>query len=541
MCSVSGTSDISLQVIPKKKRAKVRWTVLILVQILILLHIVLWLLSKHFGWFGGETITPIEPSEGMELVKNGVINAGAIFFALALLSTCMFGRWFCGWGCHIVFLQDWCYALLRKLGIRPKPFRARLLGWVPLGLGLYMFVWPLFYRIALAPWLQPHLRWPAITTDLTTEHFWETFVSPLMAIPFLFVCGFATVYTLGAKGFCTYGCPYGGFFAPLDRIAPVRIRVNDNCQQCGKCTAVCTSNVRVHEEVHLHKMVVDSGCMKTMDCIDACPNDALSVGFIGASIGTKSARKTGKYDLTISGELWIASIFLIGFFSFRGLYASVPMLMAVGMSLVSTWIIWKGVLLLQEKNVSLHRHQLKFHGTFRPAGKLVLVFSLFTVLFVIQSGAVGLLAIAGNAAVKNGNLNSARSYYKLSGPMTDGGIGFASNPNVDLALSKIHEANGDLQEAERLLRRLNRTIENDQTATMVLGQNLQLHHEPVKVEQFYIETLKANPNWTLIWEDYVAWLRREGRHSDAVQASTKANSLNPNAARLQMQWQLLQQ
>ena len=44
----------------------------------------MWLLSKHFGWFGGQTITPIEPSEGMELVINGVINAGAIFFALAL-------------------------------------------------------------------------------------------------------------------------------------------------------------------------------------------------------------------------------------------------------------------------------------------------------------------------------------------------------------------------------------------------------------------------------------------------------------------------
>jgi len=98
-----------------------------------------------------------------------------------------------------------------------------------------------------------------------------------------------------------------------------------------------------------------------------------------------------------------------------------------------------------------------------------------------------------------------------------------------------------LKEAERLLRRLNRNVENDQTATMVLGQNLQLHHQPANVEQFYIETLDANPNWTLIWEDYVAWLRREGRHSDAVQASTKANSLNPNAARLQMQWQLLHQ
>ncbi|MBC8522662.1 4Fe-4S binding protein, partial [PVC group bacterium] len=395
----------------KKKLSRTRWIVLILVQVLILLHVGLWLLSKHYGWFDGETITPIEPSEGMELVKNGVINAGAIFFVLALLSTWIFGRWFCGWGCHIVFLQDWCYALLRKIGIRPKPFRARLLGWVPLGLGLYMFVWPLFYRIVIAPWFQPNLSWPSITTRLTTTEYWDSFVTPIMGIPFLFVCGFATVYTLGAKGFCTYGCPYGGFFAPLDRVSPMHIRVNNNCQQCGECTAACTSSVRVHEEVHIHKMVVDSGCMKTMSCIDACPNDALSVGFVGVAVGKKSGASAHKYDMTFWGEVWIIAIFLIGFFSFRGLYASIPMLMSVGMSLVGTWIIWKGVAILREKNVNLHRRQLKFHGSLRPAGLIVMLISLSVVLFTIQSAAVGLLAVIGNAAAKRGDLNSALSYY----------------------------------------------------------------------------------------------------------------------------------
>ena len=34
--------------------------------------------------------TPFEPSEGMEFVKNGIVNAGAIFFAIALLSTLPF-------------------------------------------------------------------------------------------------------------------------------------------------------------------------------------------------------------------------------------------------------------------------------------------------------------------------------------------------------------------------------------------------------------------------------------------------------------------
>lgn len=49
--------------------------------------------------------------------------------------------------------------------------------------------------------------------------FWQTFPGVVMAVPFLLVCGCVAVWFLGQKGFCTYACPYGGFFA-LDRYAP---------------------------------------------------------------------------------------------------------------------------------------------------------------------------------------------------------------------------------------------------------------------------------------------------------------------------------
>ena len=71
-------NDISLKVLPKKSHFKLRWVVLLTVQLLIIIHIVLWVLGNHFDWFGGKTLAPIEPSEGMEFVKNGVVNTGAI-------------------------------------------------------------------------------------------------------------------------------------------------------------------------------------------------------------------------------------------------------------------------------------------------------------------------------------------------------------------------------------------------------------------------------------------------------------------------------
>ena len=131
----------------RSRSGRRRAIVLATVQLLIIGHIVLWLLSRKYGWFGGRTITPVEPSESMEFAKNGVANAGLIFFALTLASTLIMGRWFCGWACHVVLLQDLCSWIMKKMGVRPKPFRSRLLIYVPLLLALYMFIWPAFYRL----------------------------------------------------------------------------------------------------------------------------------------------------------------------------------------------------------------------------------------------------------------------------------------------------------------------------------------------------------------------------------------------------------
>ncbi|MDG1137832.1 MAG: 4Fe-4S binding protein [Phycisphaerales bacterium] len=538
MTDEKNKENISLPVLKRRKHSKPRWVVLYAVQGLILVHIAVWLLSKKFGWFGGETLTPIEPSEGMEFVKNGVVNAGAIFFALALLSTFIFGRWFCGWGCHIVLLQDICFWMMRKIGVRPKPFRARWLMWFPFGLAVYMYIWPLFYRIALAPWLQPDLRWPEITTHLLTEDYWSSFVSPLLAIPFLLICGFATVYVLGAKGFCTYGCPYGGFFAPLDAISPMRVRVNDSCQKCGKCTAACTSNVRVHEEVDLYGMVIDTGCMKIMDCIDACPNEALSISFGTSALGKRTKKKT--YDLSFGGEIFVSAFFLLGFFAFRGLYASVPMLMAVGMSLVGTWIVWKAYQVVAKPNASFHKTQLRFHGTMKPAGMVFLLTALLCFLFTLQSAMVGTCTYLGNAALANKDVESALWYYRLSGPITDGGIGLSSNPNVDMAMAKIYEKSSDFREAERLLWRIEGHVGDDERVTMLLGQTMQYHKQANELVSFYTARLSEYSQWQLVWEDYVGWLKREGMYEQAISASKEAVTNNPDAIRLQIQLVLLE-
>ena len=309
----------------------------------------------------------------MATLQSGAVNAGFIFFSLAILATLIFGRFVCGWGCHILALQDFCAWLLKKFGLTPKPFRSRLLVFVPLIVALYMFVYPTAYRFFAAPKNEPLI--PQFTNHLVTTEFWATFPPVAVAIPFLFICGFMTVYFLGQKGFCTYACPYGGFFSIADKFAPGKIRVTDACNQCGHCTAVCTSNVLVHAEVKQYGMVVDQGCMKCMDCVSVCPNDALYFGFGKPAVGVPKTIKKN-YSLTWTEEFAGAVIFLASFLAVWDAYQLVPMLMALGVATVTTFLALRIIRLFTAKDLSFYRFNLKSSGKIQKAGWIFLSFGI---------------------------------------------------------------------------------------------------------------------------------------------------------------------
>lgn len=370
-----------------------RWRALalIILTLLMVAHFIQWRLT-------GQTVSPIEPSESMATLQRGAVNAGFIFFTLAILATLIFGRFVCGWGCHVLALQDFCAWLLKKMGLTPKPFRSRLLMFVPLIVALYMFVYPSVYRYFAAPKTEPLI--PQFTNHLITTNFWETFPPVAVAIPFLFVCGFMTVYFLGQKGFCTYACPYGGFFRLADRVSPGKIRVTDACNQCGHCTAVCTSNVLVHAEVKQYGMVVDQDCMKCMDCISVCPNDALYFGFGKPSVAVPKTIKKN-YSLTWTEEIAAAFVFLASFLAVWDVYQLVPMLMALGIATVTTFLAVRALKLIRVKDLSFYRFNLKSSGKISKSGWIFLSFALLWIGLNAHSGWVHYHETAGARAFEN--------------------------------------------------------------------------------------------------------------------------------------------
>ncbi len=358
--------------IKKSKTTRWRVIVLILVHVLFALHLAHWL-------DGGKTISPIEPSEAMEFSKRSAINAGFIFFALMTLSTLLLGRFFCGWACHLVALQDLCAAGMKRIGITPRPLRSRWLALVPFAAGFYLFIWPFFQRVQLGVTDIP------VTLELETSQFWATFPGLIISILTLLAAGFGAVYFLGSKGFCTYACPYGAFFNVADRFAPLRIRVNDQCEGCGHCTVACTSNVAVAVEVRKYGMVVDPGCMKCMDCVSTCPKDALSLSFGKPAIAVRG-KKSRKARFGFGYELLLALAFVAAFFAFRGLYGRVPFLMTLAVAGCLAFLFLRTVEMFTKSKVSIPPFGLKDQGKTTASGKVFLALMVGVLGFWAHSG-----------------------------------------------------------------------------------------------------------------------------------------------------------
>lgn len=391
--SACGPPDAPRKGAPRVRPSRaIRWRAfaLILVHLLLAIHIAYWMRT-------GSAISPLEPSEAMEFSKHSVINAGLVFFGLMILSTLVFGRFACGWGCHLIALQDLARGILLKIGIRPRPMRSRLLLLVPIVAFVYMFLWPVAYRL----WIGDSLAVRAVA--LTKEDFWATFPGWIVATMTFITCGFVMIYFLGSKGFCTYACPYGAIFGVAGSLSPGNIRVTDACEGCGHCTLTCTSNVQVSKEVRTFGMVIDAGCMKCMDCVTVCPKDALYFGFGKPAILARSKdaamprrglweriffRTHHPHGYTWGEEGLLAVFVILAFLAFRGLYDAVPFLMSLGVAGIVAFLFVQLVRLRTRDDVTMQGVRLKQGGKLRAPGVgYALALALFAI-FWFQSASV---------------------------------------------------------------------------------------------------------------------------------------------------------
>ena len=194
---------------------------------------------------------------------------GLLLFFGALL-----GRAVCGFLCPFGFLQDLLHKLpfpkkLRKL---PGDRHLRRLKYVVLAL---MLLLPLFIKIT--PFFCKYVC-PAGTLAGILLAVQSSMVRAQLGGLFLWKALMLALVVLAAlavfRPFCRYLCPLGAIYAPFNRVALYRLRLDkESCVSCGACAAACPMEADPARDP-------DSGeCIRCGRCTQCCPTDALSIGF----------------------------------------------------------------------------------------------------------------------------------------------------------------------------------------------------------------------------------------------------------------------
>lgn len=467
----------------KKRYSRWRAAALISVYILMGIHIVHW---KIYG----NTLAPLELNEVLYTLHLGIITAGFIFMVVTMIGTVIFGRLFCSWACHILALQDFSEWLLNKLHIKPKPIQSRAFILVPIAAMLYLFVWPQISRmIAGEEMVKLHIQTDSQGwASFITNDFWRNLPSIPITLFTFFVCGFTIIYFLGTRSFCQKVCPYGVIFSITDKLAPGKIKLTGDCNQCGICTAHCSSHILVHKEIEQFGKVVNSNCLKDLDCVAVCPNDAIKYGFTKPSFFEsfhKLKEHKTHYSFSWTEDVFMGILTFIYVVIFRGLYDSVAFLLAITIAVLLAWFSILFLRILRDEYVHLGKLTLKQGGKINAAGRYFTGSVLVIFFFILHSAYVHYHNYRGDLEyaefIKNigqtkaatasneskTNLESAQQHLKIAAKW-----GLYSPLSLNRELAAIYLASNDYKNAENYLDKMLAQNPEDNEARLRLAKIL---------------------------------------------------------------------
>lgn len=243
----------------------------------------------------------------VKALSGAGVMAVATLAAHVLLAA-LYGRVYCSCFCPLGILQDLIIALSKKLGgwrkgkkastlDTPRPRRNRpfirhavLVATAALCVAGSFALLNLLDPYSLSgrlvrDLLVPPLSWARRGLALLLERFDIYALSgpsgyhATTSVWIVSALCFALLVVLAAtrgRVYCNVVCPAGTLLGNLARAAPYRVRVcADKCVECGRCERRCRAGCIDASS----KAAIDvTRCVLCLDCIQACPTDALYVG-----------------------------------------------------------------------------------------------------------------------------------------------------------------------------------------------------------------------------------------------------------------------
>ena len=221
------------------------------------------------------------PIGSMQAVFDGRHRKFSFYVAgyLALIGL-LVGRFVCGWLCLFGLIQELLYKIpTPKLTIPKKIDRPMRYLKYPV-LFVLVFALPYFVRSQygvgtpfFCKYLCPVgtleggipliLLNDSLKSALGWLFRWKLFL--------LIICILSSVFIY--RPFCKYICPLGAFYGLFRKVSLVQMFVDRHaCTDCGLCAKICKMNVDPHKDPN------SAECIRCRECVNACPQHALSMG-----------------------------------------------------------------------------------------------------------------------------------------------------------------------------------------------------------------------------------------------------------------------
>lgn len=180
-----------------------------------------------------------------------------ILFGALIVVTLIAGGIFCGWICPFGTIQDWIYALRKKVWKKRLVLPAKVdkyLGYLKYVLLIYI------------------MYMSASTLTLWFYEFdpYRSFFHFGIETEFFFVAvGFTIIASLLIERFwCRYLCPMGAIVAPLSKLGLMKVSKTSSCTSCNLCMNNCNMGL---------KDIGDLGCNNCLECVTDCPTASKAI------------------------------------------------------------------------------------------------------------------------------------------------------------------------------------------------------------------------------------------------------------------------
>lgn len=225
----------------------------------------------------------------------------SIGFIIVILLTLLSGRTYCSFLCPLGIGQD----LFSRIGGRiRKKFRRygfkkphTIIRYTLLAASLIVtMIWGLYLITLLDPYsifgrFMTYFGKPAVLVinnliaailhkaDIyTLDHITIKGFSPLVySIPAAFFLLIGSMSLAKGRLYCNMICPLGTLLGLVSKVSLVRINFNESkCTRCGRCSVGCKSSCIDFLQYHVDV----SRCVDCFNCIDNCPDKAISYSFV---------------------------------------------------------------------------------------------------------------------------------------------------------------------------------------------------------------------------------------------------------------------